>query len=151
MKVKTKMQKKQEKIEASASDSESDGNLDEQQEMDTDKDENANENDEEAGPSGSITSEPSEKKKKRGIIYISSIPKFMNVTILRELLSQYAKLGRIFLQPGKLSGELNILMEYTEIDFIYFIFHIFYFIFSGRRKSKKEKTSFGSSFYRRLD
>lgn len=112
MKVKAKMQKKQKEIEVSASDSESDGNLDKQQEMDTDEEENVSKNDdEEAGPSGSVTSEPSEKKKKRGIIYISSIPKFMNVTILRELLSQYAKLGRIFLQPGKLSRELNILME----------------------------------------
>lgn len=45
------------------------------------------------------------KKKKKGIIYISSIPKFMNVTILRELLGEYARIGRIFLQPGKLTSK----------------------------------------------
>lgn len=61
-----------------------------------------------AGPSKvRTTSEGSEpekpaKKKKRGIIYVTSIPKHMNVTIMREMLSQYAKLGRVFLQPGKL-------------------------------------------------
>lgn len=44
------------------------------------------------------------KKRKRGIIYISSIPKHMNVTILREMLGQYAKISRIYLQPEKLSG-----------------------------------------------
>lgn len=59
----------------------------------------------EAGPSGSADTDA--KKKKKGIIYLSSIPKFMNVTILRELLSEYAAIGRIFLQPGKLSSELH--------------------------------------------
>lgn len=57
----------------------------------------------EAGPSGAADTDA--KKKKKGIIYLSSIPKFMNVTILRELLSEYAAIGRIFLQPGKLSSE----------------------------------------------
>ena len=41
------------------------------------------------------------KKKKRGIIYISSIPKHMNVAILRDLLEEYGEVGRIFLQPEK--------------------------------------------------
>lgn len=68
-----------------------------------------------AGPSkvrtaseGSETEKPA-KKKKRGIIYVSSIPKHMNVTIMREMLSQYAKLGRVFLQPGKLPGNYCII------------------------------------------
>lgn len=47
-------------------------------------------------------------KKKRGIIYISSIPKYMNVTILREMLSQYAKLNRIFLQPRNQDGKFEL-------------------------------------------
>lgn len=131
------MQKKQEKIEASGSDSESDGNLDEQQEMETDEEENASENDEEAGPSESGTSEQSGKKKKRGIIYISSIPKFMNVTILRELLSQYAKLGRVFLQPGKLSGESHTFdLDFCQRDLILMPQRSLSFEhFSGRGKS----------------
>lgn len=73
-----------------------------------------------AGPSkvrtaseGSETEKPA-KKKKRGIIYVSSIPKHMNVTIMREMLSQYAKLGRVFLQPGKLPGRFNFF--FLQID-----------------------------------
>lgn len=58
-----------------------------------------------AGPSGVGTSKSTEKKKKKGIIYISSIPKHMNVAILRHMLGQYAQVGRIFLQPGKLPGK----------------------------------------------
>ncbi|XP_043285408.1 activator of basal transcription 1-like [Venturia canescens] len=38
------------------------------------------------------------KKKKRGIIYLSTIPKYMNVTKLRELMSTYGKVGRVYLQ-----------------------------------------------------
>lgn len=59
-----------------------------------------------AGPSGlnDASEEKPPKKRKRGIIYISSIPKHMNVTILKEMLGQYAKLGRVFLQPGKSPG-----------------------------------------------
>lgn len=39
-----------------------------------------------------------EKKKKRGIIYLSSIPKFMNVTKVREIFSEYGKIDRVYLQ-----------------------------------------------------
>lgn len=44
------------------------------------------------------------KKKKTGIIYISTIPKHMNVTILRELLEPYGDVGRIYLQPERKGG-----------------------------------------------
>lgn len=37
-------------------------------------------------------------KKKPGLIYLSSIPKFMNVTKVREIFSQYGELGRVYLQ-----------------------------------------------------
>lgn len=47
-----------------------------------------------------------EKKRKRGIIYISAIPKHMTVTILREMLGQYAKISRVYLQPAKSPGIL---------------------------------------------
>lgn len=39
-------------------------------------------------------------KNKKGIIYISSIPKYMNVTQLRELMQQFGEVGRIYLQPA---------------------------------------------------
>lgn len=45
------------------------------------------------------------KKKKRGIIYISNIPKHLNVTMIREMWSQYGKIGRIYLQPEKETHE----------------------------------------------
>lgn len=38
------------------------------------------------------------KKRKRGIIYLSSIPKYMNIAKIRELFSAYGKVGRIYLQ-----------------------------------------------------
>lgn len=40
------------------------------------------------------------KKRKKGIIYLSSIPKYMNVTKLRELLGEYGEIGRVYLQPA---------------------------------------------------
>lgn len=42
-----------------------------------------------------------EKKLKQGIIYLSSIPKYMNVALVREYLSPYGSIGRLFLQPDK--------------------------------------------------
>lgn len=38
------------------------------------------------------------KKRKKGIVYLSSIPKYTNITKIRELLSAYGKIGRIYLQ-----------------------------------------------------
>lgn len=40
------------------------------------------------------------KKKKRGIIYLSTIPKHMTVSIARDMFSQYADVGRMFFQPS---------------------------------------------------
>lgn len=42
--------------------------------------------------------------RKRGIIYISSIPKHMNVTLCRELFEAFGDVGRIFLQPDQKAG-----------------------------------------------
>jgi len=39
-----------------------------------------------------------DKKVKRGIIYLSTIPKYMNVTMLREIFSAYGEVGRVYLQ-----------------------------------------------------
>ncbi|XP_043262074.1 activator of basal transcription 1-like [Colletes gigas] len=38
------------------------------------------------------------KKRKRGIIYLSSIPKYMNIAKIREILSEYGEIGRVYLQ-----------------------------------------------------
>jgi len=45
------------------------------------------------------------KKIKKGIIYISNIPKHMTLTRLREILGEYGAIGRVYLQPEKLSSE----------------------------------------------
>lgn len=44
------------------------------------------------------------KKKKRGIVYISTIPKYMTVAILREYLERYASIGRVYLQAAETKG-----------------------------------------------
>lgn len=43
------------------------------------------------------------KKKvlKKGIVYLSTIPPFMNVTKIYEIMGQYGEVGRVFLQPAK--------------------------------------------------
>lgn len=94
------MLRKQKEDSHTDSDSGDDAN-----EMETGTDSKTNEDNAIAGTSDST--EKPQKKKKRGIIYISTIPKHMNVTILREMLGQHAKLGRIFLQPGKLTSKFH--------------------------------------------
>lgn len=98
------MLKEAQNIEADSSGPE-ENSIEEENQMETEPNISESDNDEEAAGRSGSNENPS-KKKKRGILYLSSIPKYMNVTILREMLSQYAKIGRIFLQPGKLSGEL---------------------------------------------
>lgn len=48
------------------------------------------------------------KKRKKGIIYISSIPKHMNVAICREFMEAFGEVGRIFLQPDSKGSELTV-------------------------------------------
>ncbi|XP_055523122.1 uncharacterized protein LOC129717283 [Wyeomyia smithii] len=65
---------------------------------------------------------PITKKRKAGIIYISTIPKHMNVTILRELLEPYGEVGRIYLLPERKEGKIRkktakgkrAMVRYTE-------------------------------------
>lgn len=40
------------------------------------------------------------KIKKKGIIYLSTIPPYMNVAKIREIFGQYGDVGRIYLQPS---------------------------------------------------
>lgn len=45
------------------------------------------------------------KKKKRGIIYLSTIPKHMTVSIARDMFNQYADVGRMYFQPSTRSDD----------------------------------------------
>ncbi|XP_035891317.1 pre-rRNA-processing protein esf-2-like [Anopheles stephensi] len=62
------------------------------------------------------------KKRKPGVIYICSIPKHMNVTILRSLLEPFGEIGRVYLQPSQKDGKVRMktaqgkraMVQYTE-------------------------------------
>lgn len=73
----------------------------EEQDSDDQIDESADDDDDIVMPSSSSKSHDSKKSGKKGIIYISSIPKHMNVTRCRELLETYGEIGRIFLQADQ--------------------------------------------------
>lgn len=47
------------------------------------------------------------KKKKRGIIYLSTIPKYMNVIKIRETFATYGKVGRVYLQLADAGKNYN--------------------------------------------
>lgn len=51
------------------------------------------------------------KKRKKGIIYIGSIPQHMNVAICRDMMEKFGEVGRIFLQPDKKGSKLMIISE----------------------------------------
>lgn len=51
------------------------------------------------------SSKDKKKKRKKGIIYLGSIPQHMNVAICREMMEQFGEIGRIFLQPDKKGSE----------------------------------------------
>jgi ESF2/ABP1 family protein len=40
------------------------------------------------------------RKRKSGIVYISTLPPHMNVTKVREIFSLHGDIGRVFLQPA---------------------------------------------------
>lgn len=44
------------------------------------------------------TQADTKKPPKRGIIYLSSIPPYMNVTRIREFFSEFGTVGRVYLQ-----------------------------------------------------
>lgn len=49
--------------------------------------------------------EKQEKKHKTGILYIPTIPPYMTVTILREMLGEFGEIGRVYLQEDKNVGK----------------------------------------------
>jgi len=57
--------------------------------------------------------------KKKGIIYLSSIPKYMNVTKVREFLGEYGDIGRVFLQPA---SNRNILFVHFSLLILFELF-----------------------------
>lgn len=55
--------------------------------------------DEEIQPSEEENSKtPTKKQLKKGIIFLSSLPPYMNVSQIRELFNEYGKVGRVYLQ-----------------------------------------------------
>ncbi|CAK9802674.1 Pre-rRNA-processing protein esf2 [Anthophora quadrimaculata] len=47
------------------------------------------------------------KKRKPGIVYLSSIAKYMNIAKIREIFSVYGKVGKIYLQLAENESELK--------------------------------------------
>lgn len=105
-KTKSKQKPRKEIVQNESSDGEENEMQVVSEEQQVEEDDQSIADPEEVEAGASDLEETSEKKKKKGIIYLSSIPKFMNVTILREMLSEYAQIDRIFLQPGKLTSKL---------------------------------------------
>jgi RNA recognition motif-containing protein len=54
------------------------------------------------------------KKRKCGIIYISTLPPHMNVTKIREIFSTYGDIGRVFLQPADTDKGLKLCIVSLE-------------------------------------
>lgn len=52
------------------------------------------------------------KEPKRGIIYLSSIPPYMNVTQIREYFGQFGTLGRVYLQLADTTGKQQYIQNY---------------------------------------
>jgi ESF2/ABP1 family protein len=81
--------------------SENESENDQQQ---TEEDDEMEDDQEQPSKSNFVTA-PS-KKRKQGIIYISSLPKNLNVAMIRELFEKYGEVKRIFLQPKEKLGKL---------------------------------------------
>lgn len=57
------------------------------------------------------TSSSQKKPPKRGIIYLSSIPPYMNVSRIREEFGKFGTVGRVYLQladTGKFNLDTNV-------------------------------------------
>lgn len=68
------------------------------------------------------STEQTKKPPKRGIIYLSTIPPYMNVSKIREFFSEYGTVGRIYLQladkdvpeKGKVKKKRRVAHKFTE-------------------------------------
>lgn len=81
--------------------------------------------------------EKSEKRNKKGIIYLSTLPKTMNVVKLREIMENFGGVGRIFLQPEKTS-----ISSFTNIFRVHILNVFDFFIHSVSAKKNKPSKSF---------
>jgi ESF2/ABP1 family protein len=110
-----------EEMAVDQSDSESIEDLKQESESEGIEDLLEEDDDDQPGTSKSLKLKDKQKKKgKKGIIYISSIPKHMNVAICREFLERFGDVGRVFLQPdskGSKLGSLSCLVTLTNIQF----------------------------------
>jgi len=67
-----------------------------------------------------LDSETQEKKKKPGVIYLSSVPDGMNVTQTTAFFSEFGRVGRVFLQPDKTDkqkGKFNRVFSEGWVEF----------------------------------
>lgn len=78
------------------------------------------------------------KKKKRGIIFLSTIPPYMNVAKVREIFSQYGEVGRIYLQPkGSMYFEVIQIIKLLQNALCNkFLNHCFLFVSRTRRETE---------------
>lgn len=89
----------------------------------------------ETGPSNS--KHISKKPPKRGIIYLSSIPPYMNVTKIREVFGEFGTVGRVYLQLADIGILfLMCMLNVHNVDFTYFSE-----LKGKEKKSKKHKIS----------
>merc|ERR1711934_530146 len=68
-----------------------------------------------------LDSETQEKKKKPGVIYLSSVPDGMNVTQTTAFFSEFGRVGRVFLQPDKTDkqkGKFNRVFSEGWVEFL---------------------------------
>ena len=65
------------------------------------------------------SSSTGKKKKKRGIIYLSTIPKYMNVIKIRETFSVYGKVERVYLQLAA-TGKNSFIYNNLKVFFTFF-------------------------------
>lgn len=64
-----------------------------------------------------MMTKPAKSKKKlkeAGIIYLSRIPAYMSVKVIREMLGQYGEIGRLFLQPNEKASSKKKNRIFTE-------------------------------------
>jgi len=84
-----------------------------------DEDEHAEnlDEDEQVDENETKISKPSKSKKKlkeAGIIYLSRIPAYMSVKVIREMLGQHGEIGRLFLQPNEKTSNKKKNRVFTE-------------------------------------
>lgn len=78
------------------------------------------------------------KIRKRGIIYLSTIPPYMNVAKVREMFSQFGEVGRIYLQPsGSKYFEVMLWFLKSNIRF-YNLLNKCYNFFQNQEKNVSE-------------